>query len=615
MERFLYAHHYYESDMSNKILLFFTVVYSHTNLEERILIKNITIFCISCPTVAYDFNKLKRTVINKTFLPYLKHLGYQFGIPNSNEMVSLGHYYSFSQDGTFFQNELMKCSKSTDSNWLFSNISSSNSSMNIYPTLGSVNIWKSVIKNYIIVKEYVSECTNGKVHRKINYYASVRIGRFTGARLDTYGLPIHNPDRLNSHRIISCGIQGTSKLPFIELVRVFSKSVWVAIVTTLLFLIWFSKQLLNSGTTIKIIYPLKIFLEQGDPFTKMYLKRLDGRLIFSALSLATLVISNCYKSENVYRMVYPRLALGYEKLDELLRDNFSIYASTGIIFVRMDKIKISPELHPHWLYGNRSFTNTESSVFVHSSLLKHTKEELNSKERLLGEISILHFDVPKMLTTLIEDALVLFKVIANWDPWAFLTCAKLISRHYRMLENQILYDEISTCNKSALVLPEYMFGNVVSYVQKHSDNSDKIYIGKEKFFSKFTGFRITGNISPHLIRRIQAVRDSGLFEWTQNIFRNAVVKKHEETRILRPQKPNMRGNILVFFIVLLVGLSVSTSVHILERRKVILKYAFFVWTKILMSVRALLRRLKPTKCLSYRYKGISRYRKQIIKKK
>lgn len=60
-----------------------------------------------------------------------------------------------------------------------------------------------------------------------------------------------------------------------------------------------------------------------------------------------------------------------------------------------------------------------------------------------------------------------------------------------------------------------------------------------------------------MIRRIQGVRDSGIFEWVVGLKSVYVVRRYEENRVLRPTKPSTKGNILVIFVILWSGLVVS----------------------------------------------------------
>lgn len=204
------------------------------------------------------------------------------------------------------------------------------------------NTLKSIIKNYILIDQ--NTCSICSTVKSFNmnkwYFATINIDLITKQKPITQALPITIPDKFNPYGIISCGIQGTSTLPFYELLGVFSIHVWMAITLSILSLIWFTRHLSYSFMKIRVINPLQLILEQGDPFPKSFFKTLQGRLIFCFLGLASLVISSAYKNDNVCKTGFPRVPLGYELLEELNRDNFILYTKAGTIAVDLEHVKL-----------------------------------------------------------------------------------------------------------------------------------------------------------------------------------------------------------------------------------------------------------------------------------
>lgn len=60
------------------------------------------------------------------------------------------------------------------------------------------------------------------------------------------------------------------------------------------------------------------------------------RFLMSGTLLSGLVISNAFKSENVYNIVLPRSQISYYKVDELVEDNVTLYSRiTSFHYARM----------------------------------------------------------------------------------------------------------------------------------------------------------------------------------------------------------------------------------------------------------------------------------------
>lgn len=148
------------------------------------------------------------------------------------------------------------------------------------------------------------------------------------------------PDKLTSLHFISCGAKGIEGLLFSEFFAVFHKHIWlgliITVLVTLICLKIVSKRANLINTLGKLLYFVKIFLEQGDPFPPSLLNDKSFRYVITGALLAGVVISNAYKSTNVYNIVTPRKTIPYTHFEELKQDNFSVYSRIVEISYTLD---------------------------------------------------------------------------------------------------------------------------------------------------------------------------------------------------------------------------------------------------------------------------------------
>ncbi len=71
---------------------------------------------------------------------------------------------------------------------------------------------------------------------------------------------------------------------------------------------------------------IKVVLEHGDPFPAKFIKSEPLRFLICTTLLAGLVLSNGFKSENVYNIVLPKQPLKFSAIDELLQQGYTIYS-------------------------------------------------------------------------------------------------------------------------------------------------------------------------------------------------------------------------------------------------------------------------------------------------
>ncbi len=156
-----------------------------------------------------------------------------------------------------------------------------------------------------------------------------RLANIDEAEYEEYDLILRVRNTFGSLHFVSCGSRGVEPFPFSQFISVFEWQVWLCILISVVLL---SIAMLKLCKTVKSIVlmtgPLSIFkilVEQGDPFPANFDKSRQSRYLMSGILLAGLVISNAFKSENVYKIVLPRSHVPYHNIDELIEDNVTLF--------------------------------------------------------------------------------------------------------------------------------------------------------------------------------------------------------------------------------------------------------------------------------------------------
>lgn len=124
-------------------------------------------------------------------------------------------------------------------------------------------------------------------------------------------------------RFISCGRPLVSSLPFQELLNAFTEQVWIGLCCSIVVVVLFFHQ---SGQNWQFIaVAIKIYLEQGNPYTSKLLRRQSFSFLNVLILITGIVISNAYKNTNIYNMISPRYPVPYETYSQLISDDFSIF--------------------------------------------------------------------------------------------------------------------------------------------------------------------------------------------------------------------------------------------------------------------------------------------------
>src|SRR5258705_79220 len=90
---------------------------------------------------------------------------------------------------------------------------------------------------------------------------------------------------------------------------------------------------------------VNILLEHEKSFNSNFDKGTQARFILTGKYLAGLVLSNAFKSENVYKIILPRLQISYFNIKELNEDNITIYSRIFSFSLGFGVPPCSPDLN------------------------------------------------------------------------------------------------------------------------------------------------------------------------------------------------------------------------------------------------------------------------------
>lgn len=166
----------------------------------------------------------------------------------------------------------------------------------------------------------------------------------------------------------------------------------------------------------------------------------------------------------------------------------------------------------------------------------------------------------------------------DMDEWESKELNKLIMEtlpgQYKALEHSELYKELAKCNnKTALVLPAnlaYPYGYVLKTFKSFQD---MMKIGNESYFGEEYQFHLSGVVPGRVVKKLFLSKENGIMEsWTGIIVSRILGAQIQKGRVEfkgfgeegDEDVVSMKGNIVVTFYVLLLGLCISILVSVFE---------------------------------------------------
>lgn len=214
------------------------------------------------------------------------------------------------------------------------------------------HILQSIMGNYSMQQDDHYHCFSGQImvringaYHRVSIIATAKLRREVLVNVEgahatlPYLITVEN--KLDALQFVSCGQRSFRPFPFKELISVFDNKIWLLLIimymAALPNMFWLHKKVTRFGKWIQLDYTLagwKILLEQGEDILEN--SRNSGFKIMSAsFILMGVVLNNAYKNTNVYNMIAQRAPIGYERMDELIQDKFTIFCKLTKIDVNM----------------------------------------------------------------------------------------------------------------------------------------------------------------------------------------------------------------------------------------------------------------------------------------
>lgn len=459
-----------------------------------------------------------------------------------------------------------------------------------------VHEWHSIFQNYSYGSYAGKTCESGRLHDENSDTTTDQSKHF---EFDGYLYKniLHNlhsialEDKITTMKFVSCGRRSYSLLPFQELSNVFNKEVWIAVLVSI-FLLPILPILRGIGSVGSFETYLKYFdatfrilIGLDNPLNETILKRHSVRYVILGFALAALVLNNAYKSDNVYRMTLPRNIVPYTNFSDLVQNKFTVYTQLSYVALFSEYPIVSKSsvfTKKRHIFRGKNL----SQVFEIQSQL-HATGNVNSRVAPnLDKLAYNYSDIHDEVQSIAE------KLGYPWD-WDLQTNLNFRNNLFR-LDEQVLLKKLSSCKNIALVLPTYQCQQfAVTTKRDFADVSKFVDVGEETYFKSHHVFTFKGVVPPYLIVRVKSILASGVFEWWQEI---ALLKSKYIGRSSREQtleKPNLSGNILVVFVILLGGLALGLVCMLLE----CLSYMFgafkYIWYFVALILKNFVRKVTP----------------------
>lgn len=439
------------------------------------------------------------------------------------------------------------------------------------------SIWLSVMGNISYITRghrYLRKCYDGKYLAKLGFRklegVSLDIVRtFNSSHISATFFYAVVTSVFNDLQFVTCGYQGYERLQFMELLIAFDRTVWVVLIIFMFALALIFQQIPPaswhfsfSGSTL---IPVKLLLEQSNPFPEALISIHRCKWIVGALLLMGIILSNAYKNANVYNMIIPRKLVPYKHLTELVRDQFKIYT-------RSKSVSLSSNLPLRTFWENQNDTSKQlKQTHLESHCVVYEfpfKEHLSIRHD--SDVADLHAfaeksELPQVYnkstyllyvkTSLIPLTMsFLYKVVNGIKNPELLTPLQLLlafDRQFLQQESDILRNSLKKCSKSAVVIPTYLGYKFVKQLVK--EGIDHVYQGAETYYEMNLVFEVKGQFPRYVVQRARYAERCGLWKRWRRLFKGRYIRKVVK-RTGPLETPTMKGNVIVIFLLLEAGL-------------------------------------------------------------
>lgn len=296
------------------------------------------------------------------------------------------------------------------------------------------------------------------------------------------------------------------------------------------------------------------------------------RLVMGTFFLTGVVLSNAYKNTNVYNMVLPRKSILYQKFQELVDDNFTIYTITEAANFNVVLIEnVNGAMwhdSPHHIYQNISTSGGVRHRFqVTSSILRRAgqmrgikSEEIRLTQALLKNTKLGPYIRSTLLKVLQFGAGLIHRLGKDLEMH---DVEEKMIQHLEEEEHKESFDFLRTCHKSAVIAPEFQCLRHVEKLRRL--RYSYATLGQDTYFGTNMAFSLAGIVPQNILQRIRATHTSGLFSKWLELLKGTGNQRYQQVIRTPIQAPTMAGNIRVLFHVWAGGLVVSVVIVIFER--------------------------------------------------
>lgn len=399
-----------------------------------------------------------------------------------------------------------------------------------------------------------------------------------------YQYPVDLPNLIDHLKFVSCGKRGYNDLEYEQLLNVFDVPIWMLIMVSLIGATS-SISGMVAGLNMQVFTStfftcLKVLLEQGTAFTRSYVKNSYIRVIVGCYLLISVVISNAYKNTNIYHMINDREPLKYDKLDELVDDNFSIYTRTAYMYSRFRNVPLNESWSKHTFYGPHymytggfhvlEFAMLYSEMFGLTRIIRDRMNYHNSTIERSGKITWneiqSHTSLHPLLPSVIENTINYFTekyADKNFTDEGIQN--KLKSKFPKLVlqdEETLLINALHHCNRTAVILPEQTCHEFASDLR--AAGHTHVFVGNEIYSSSIAiAFSVEGLVPRGVIGRIKGIQGAGIWEWWAMFAQEKWVGNDGSERKV-PEVPTLQGNILVVFVLFLCCMLLALVTFLLE---------------------------------------------------
>lgn len=373
-------------------------------------------------------------------------------------------------------------------------------------------------------------------------------------------------DPFSNLRFVVCGVRNWGRGPIWQLTSVFDTNIWIWLVFTVMTICVSNsvvqKYVRNHQLSSSWIGICKVFLEQSEPFPNIIAVRYQLKIVPIALLFGGLIISNAYKSSNLYQMTRSRKPMTFDTLEHLNYANYTLYTRMAVGEYR--KNSRDPKQWVPWFHGN--WTTMKLKQYVVISKL-HTPgiqvyrwsdlvDPLEVKEHA-NLIMKLKKSVPNALETikLAFDNYVDNKQIEN------LRSVNALRNTFSHWQDVKLLDNLRSCRSAAVLLPEHIseeYRKVLHHERKFA------YVSKQRYPRKPNGISFAGLLTRSFIVKVGSLVNSGIINRWENLYSFGLytrsVLTHEGFNATK-----LSGSIILIFKVLIVGNLTALTVFLLEK--------------------------------------------------